>query len=152
MIYESTAADVGWDERRLRFLLARGWAGIPPFTSALLVKARRPAVRQPRRVQAGPPAQALGDPRRGLPDDDRRLPGARRADLLGAGSPRRTAKRRRRPARALVETARAAGFSRVIDVTDAFDGLDPARLAVDPTTSIPTPRAMPGSPSGSTTP
>ncbi len=32
---------------------------------------------------------------------------------------------------ALIETARSAGFTRVIDLTDAFDGLDPARLTVD---------------------
>ena len=32
---------------------------------------------------------------------------------------------------ALIETARAAGFSGLIDLTDAFDDLDPARLAVD---------------------
>ena len=35
-------------------------------------------------------------------------------------------------------------------MTDAYDGLDPAGLAVDPTTSIPTPSAMPGWPGGST--
>ncbi len=32
---------------------------------------------------------------------------------------------------ALIETARKAGFAGVIDLTDAFDDLDPARLTVD---------------------
>jgi len=32
----------------------------------------------------------------------------------------------------LVTMARSAGFSRVVDVTDAYDGLDPAGLAVEP--------------------
>ncbi len=31
----------------------------------------------------------------------------------------------------LIETARSAGFSGVIDLTGAFDGLDPTALAVD---------------------
>jgi hypothetical protein len=31
----------------------------------------------------------------------------------------------------LVETAQAVGFSSVIDLTSAYDGLDPASLAVD---------------------
>ena len=56
------------------------------------------AVREPRRLQAGTPAATLGHPGRRLPDDGRRLPGAGRADRLGAGSPRRAAKRRGRPA------------------------------------------------------
>ena len=34
--------------------------------------------------------------------------------------------------RTLLATARAAGFSRVLDASDAYDGLDPARLAVEP--------------------
>jgi hypothetical protein len=33
--------------------------------------------------------------------------------------------------RALLKTARAAGFKRLVDVTDAYDGFDPASLAVD---------------------
>ena len=30
-----------------------------------------------------------------------------------------------------MKTAQAAGFTRIVDVTDAYDGLDPAGLAVD---------------------
>jgi hypothetical protein len=32
---------------------------------------------------------------------------------------------------ALIETARAAGFTQIVDLSNAFDGLDPARLAAD---------------------
>jgi hypothetical protein len=31
----------------------------------------------------------------------------------------------------LIETARAAGFSLIVDLTGAFDEIDPAKLAVD---------------------
>ncbi len=34
--------------------------------------------------------------------------------------------------RTLKKTAQAAGFSQIVDVTDAYDDFDPARLAVDP--------------------
>lgn len=34
--------------------------------------------------------------------------------------------------RRLVELARAAGFTAVVDVSDAFDGSDPAALAIQP--------------------
>ena len=34
--------------------------------------------------------------------------------------------------RRLVELARAAGFTAVVDVSDAFDGSDPAALAIHP--------------------
>jgi hypothetical protein len=34
--------------------------------------------------------------------------------------------------RALVKAAKSAGFTRIIDVSDAYDGLDPAGLSVEP--------------------
>jgi hypothetical protein len=34
--------------------------------------------------------------------------------------------------RRLLDLARAAGFTAVVDVSDAFDGLDPAALAIHP--------------------
>ncbi len=41
--------------------------------------------------------------------------------------------------RALLEEARAASFSRIVDLTDAYDGLDPASLAVEPDDFHPNP-------------
>ena len=40
VIYESTAADVGWDERRLRYLLARGLGWDSPHLPRVLWQAR----------------------------------------------------------------------------------------------------------------
>ena len=98
VIYESTAADVGWDERRLRYLLARGLGWDSPIYRGVLDRAGVEPARQPRRLQAGPAAATLGHPGRRLPDDGRRLPARGRADRLGAGPPRRPAERRGRPA------------------------------------------------------
>ena len=119
VIYESTAADVGWDERRLRFLLARGLGWDSPDlprrarTSAASSRSAAPT------STSGPCGPGTGRSSRA---STRRWPptaGARRADRLGAGSPRRAAERRA-DQRALIETARAAGFSRIVDVTDAY--------------------------------
>jgi len=131
VIYESTAADVGWDERRLRFLLARGlgWdshiyhralvkAGVEPYGSPDDYKrALRPKHWD---ILAGVYQTMAADCRaRGLP-------------ILWVLVPRVGRKNARADQQALVQTALAAGFSRVIDVTDAFDGLDPSRLAIEP--------------------
>jgi len=131
VIYESTAADVGWDERRLRFLLARGLGWDSPIYHRALVKAGvepygspddyKRALR-PRHwnILAGVYQTMAADCRaRGLP-------------ILWVLVPRVGRKNDRADQRALVQTARAAGFSRVIDVTDAFDDLDPSRLAIEP--------------------
>ena len=67
VICESTEADVGWDERRLRYVLARG----PGLRLAALPRGagrrRGPAGLEPRRVQARAAAAPPGDPGRGLP-------------------------------------------------------------------------------------
>ena len=83
VIYESTAADVGWDERRLRYLLARGmaWdspiyharAGTKPVSSGWAVPTITSALTAP----------PLGNPGGRLPDDGRRVPRAGRADHSG---------------------------------------------------------------------
>ena len=99
VIYESTAADVGWDERRLRFLLARGLGWDCPIYRTALETAGVASVSEPRPVQASPSTQALGDPLRRVPLHDGRLPRPRRADLLGTGSPGRRQRRRRDQAR-----------------------------------------------------
>ena len=45
VIYESTAADVGWDERRLRYLLARGIGWDSPVYRQVLERSRGRAAR-----------------------------------------------------------------------------------------------------------
>ena len=130
VIYESNAADVGWDERRLRFLLARGIGWDSPIYHLALERA--------------------GIERSLSPDDYKRALRPRHWDILGNVYQTMAADcqsrgvpiiwillpRVGRPGdhdeeRALAQTARAAGVSRVVDVTDAYAGLDPARLAVD---------------------
>ena len=74
VIYESTAADVGWDERRLRYLLARGLAWDSPIYQQRSRKSGGRAAGQSRRLQARLTAATLGNPGGRLPDDGRRLP------------------------------------------------------------------------------
>ncbi len=131
VICESTAADVGWDERRLRFLLARGLAWDSPiYQQALVSSGVKPL---------------------GSPDDYKRTLRPRHWEILGGvyatmardcqergvpiiwvliprvGRPGDAAEKR-----ALLQTARAAGFSCVVDATGAYDGFEAARLAVSP--------------------
>jgi hypothetical protein len=131
VISESTAADVGWDERRLRYLLARGLAWDSPVYRAVLEQA--------------------GLERLLSPDDYRRALRPRHWEILAGVYqtmaaecsergvpivwvviPRVGRKSEIADQPVLCETARAAGFSRIVDATDAFDGVDPARLALDP--------------------
>jgi hypothetical protein len=130
IIVESTAADVGWDERRLRYLLARGLGWDSPVYKQAIERA--------------------GVNRDGSPDDYKRALRPRHRDILegvyramAADCERRDVPiiwvlvpRVGRPGdaaehRALKDAARAAGLSRIVDVTDAYDGIDPAGLAVD---------------------
>ena len=71
VIYESTASDVGWDERRLRYLLARGIGWDSPVYHAVLERVAGRAAWQSRRLQACPAAATLGHPGGRLPDDGR---------------------------------------------------------------------------------
>jgi len=131
VICESTAADVGWDERRLRFLLARGLGWDSP-------------IYHPTLVSAG--VEPLGSP-----DDYKRALQPRHWEILGAVYAKMAEDCRNRGVpiiwvliprvgrasdapdqRALLQTARDAGFARVVEVTGAYDGLDAASLAVSP--------------------
>jgi hypothetical protein len=131
VVYESTASDVGWDERRLRYLLARGIGWDSAVYRGVLERSR---------VE-----------RFGSPDDYKRALRPRHweilegvyqtmvADCRTAGVPiiwvlvPRVGRPNDGPdQRALVKAAKSAGFTRIIDVSDAYDGLDPAGLSVEP--------------------
>jgi hypothetical protein len=131
VIYESTASDVGWDERRLRYLLARGIGWDSAVYRGVLERSR---------VE-----------RFGSPDDYKRALRPRHweilegvyqtmvADCRTAGVPiiwvlvPRVGRPNDGPdQRALAKAAKSAGFTRIIDVSDAYDGLDPAGLSVEP--------------------
>jgi hypothetical protein len=130
VIYESTASDVGWDERRLRYLLARGIGWDSPVYRAAL--------------------ERFGVARLGSPDDYKRALRPRHWEILAGVYQTMAAECRSmgvpiiwvlvprvgRPndgpdERALVKTAQAAGFTRIVNVTDAYLGLDPVSLAVE---------------------
>jgi hypothetical protein len=131
VLCESTEADIGWDERRLRYLLARGLAWDSPiYRKALTAADVQPHWNPGQYKQALQPRhwEILAGVYRAMVADCR----ARGVPILWVLIPR--VGRPNDPAghRALVETARAAGFSRVLDATDAYHGLDPAQLAVEP--------------------
>ena len=131
VIFESTLADAGWDERRLRVLLplGKGWdsplyrdilarAGarpggdaeaykhiLRPWRSELLASVYRTVVADCR--SAGVPCVWLLVPRVGKVaslEDRRRM----------------------------IDQARAAGVTTIVDLSDAYDGLDPRTLAIGP--------------------
>ncbi len=131
VICEATEADVGWDERRLRYVLARGFgfdsplyrpaleaAGVAPGWSPEEYKhALQPYHRE---VLAGAyRAMAADAAARGVPVVWVLIP--------RVGRPTDPAQRG-----ALLAMARAAGFARVVDASDAYEGQDPVRLAVEP--------------------
>ena len=131
VIYEATEADVGWDERRLRFVLSRGQGFDSPLYREALDSAGVASGWSPEQYK-----HALHPYRREI------LAGVYRAMAADAGTqgvpviwvliPRVGQPTDRSHRDALLAMARAAGFARVVDVSDAYDGLDPARLAVEP--------------------
>jgi hypothetical protein len=131
VICEATEADIGWDERRLRYVLARGQGFDSPLYRAALDSAGVVPGWSPEQYK-----HALQPYHREI------LAGAYRAmasDGTGRGVPIVWVliPRVGRPSdpaqhQAILAMARAAGFARVVDATDAYDGLNAARLAVEP--------------------
>jgi hypothetical protein len=133
VLFESTPADPGWDERRLRNLLARGLGRDAPVYREVLDAARVPhkpgldtevykGWLKPLRWEllAGVYRAVVADCRsRGVPAIWVLIP--------RVGTPVEPAERKK-----LIDLARASGFSVVLDVTDAYDGLDPSELEVSP--------------------
>ncbi len=131
IIYSATEADIGWDERRLRFVLSRGMGFDSPLYREALDSAGVASGWSPEQYK-----HALHPYRREI------LEGAYRAMAADAGThgvpviwvliPRVGQPTDRSHRDALLAMARAAGFARVVNMSDAFDGMDPARLAVEP--------------------
>jgi lysophospholipase L1-like esterase len=131
LLYQATAADLGWDERRLRFLIPRGVArddalyretldraGVTDTSNSDAIKAQLRPLRQ--EILAGAYRTIVQEAHQHglpilwilLPRVGRELDAQERATLLSL--------------------ARQAGFDRVIDLSDAFDGLSPNQLAISP--------------------
>ena len=131
VICESTEADVGWDERRLRYVLARGQGFDSPLYRDVLAAAGVAPGWSPdeykhalhpyhREVLAGAyRAMAADGAARGVPIIWVLIP--------RVGKPTDPAQHD-----AILAMARSAGFAHVVNASDAYDGLDPARLAVEP--------------------
>jgi len=131
IICEATEADLGWDERRLRYLLARGLgfdsplyraaldaAGVAPGWNPEQYKlALRPYHREILACAYG--AMTAEASARGVPIIWVLIP--------RVGRPIDPAQHE-----ALLAMAGAAGFTRIVDASDAYDGMDPTRLAVEP--------------------
>jgi hypothetical protein len=131
VLFEATPADIGWDQRRLSELLPRGigWDS-PLFGDVLARSGIRPGATSAEYLQSLAPyrwelleavyrAVAADCRARGVPCLWVLIPRVGR--VVGATQHRR-----------LVGLARAAGFTEVVDVSDAFDGSDPAALAIHP--------------------
>lgn len=131
VVYEATPADLGWDEHRLRGLLPRGlgWEA-PQYREAL--------------EQSGAPRgetfdfykQILSRYRWAILENVYRaiVAGCRSREvpvvwvlIPRVGSAPDEANRQR-----LISLARKTGFSRIIDLSDVFIGLDPSDLAIAP--------------------
>jgi lysophospholipase L1-like esterase len=131
VLFESTLADAGWDERRLRGLLPRGagWDA-PVYRDALAASGARPG-------------QSVETYKRALrPYRDAFFAGVYRTVVADCrahkvpcvlilvprvGKTALTAERIH-----VLQVAQAAGFTHVIDLTDAYEGIDPTTLAIGP--------------------
>ncbi len=129
VFFEATAADIGWDARRLAELLPRGIGWDAPIYGGVLRSIRLPAAAtadayrtrlEPLRwrlLEAAYRAIAADCRARGVPCVWILIPRVGRA-VPAADHDR------------LVALARDAGFTAIVDVSDAFDGHDPADLAL----------------------
>ena len=131
VLFEATPADAGWDERRLRGLLARGVGfDAPVYRDVLRAAGVRPgldeavyrAALKPYRkaILEGVYLAAAADCRaRGVPVVLVLVPRVGKAIEPSERS-------------GMLVLARAAGFTAAIDACDAYDGADPRDLAVGP--------------------
>jgi lysophospholipase L1-like esterase len=138
VICEATEADIGWDERRLRYILARGLGfDSPLYRPVLDVAGVAPGWSPEQYKQALQPyhREILAGAYRAMAAEA----AARGVPIIWVMIPR--VGRPTDPAQhdALLALARAAGFARVVDAVDAYDGLDPTRLAVEPDDFHPNP-------------
>jgi hypothetical protein len=131
VVFQGSPADFGWDDRKLRSLLPKGvgW-DVASYQEAFQLARIQPggdedsyknALRPHREaILAGVYRTVANDCRsRGVPSVWLLLP------RVGKTTPRADRDR-------LVALARSAGFSKIVDLSDAFDGLDPAPLAIGP--------------------
>jgi hypothetical protein len=131
IVYESTQADASWDERRLRGLLPRGigWDS-PLYRDTLARTGARPGgtMEEYKRVLRPHRWEFVAGVYRTIAADCRR----RDVPIVWVLVPRVGKAADRDDLQRLTTLARSAGFSAVIDLSDAYDGLDPTSLAIGP--------------------
>jgi hypothetical protein len=131
VICESTEADLGWDERRLRYVLARGQGfGSPLYRDVLADSGVEPGWSPDEYKHALHPhhREVLAGAYRAMAADG----AARGVPIVWVLIPRVGQPSDPAQHDAIRAMARSAGFAHVVDASDAYDGLDPARLAVVP--------------------
>jgi lysophospholipase L1-like esterase len=131
VLYESTLADAGWDERRLRGLLPRGigWDAAV-YREALIASAAQPgqtAETYKRVLRPYRDAFFTGVYRTVVADCKAHNVPCVLILVPRVGKAALTAERNH-----VLAAAQAAGFTQVIDLTDAYEGIDPATLAIGP--------------------
>jgi hypothetical protein len=131
VVFQGSPADFGWDDRKLRSLLPKGigW-DIASYQDAFkLAKIQPGGDENHYRDALRPHREAILEGVYRTVVDDCRSRGVVSVWLLlpRVGKPSPLADRER-----LVRLARSAGFSRIVDLSDAFDGLDPVGLAIGP--------------------
>ncbi len=131
LIYEATLADMGWDERRLRGLLPRGIGWDVPFYRDILVKAKA----QPggtmdsyKKVLKPFRGEFLANVYRSITAECQ----ARGIPCIWILVPRVGKPTDPNEQRRLIDVARNSGFTKIIDLSDAYQGLDPKELAISP--------------------
>jgi GDSL-like Lipase/Acylhydrolase family len=131
VIYEATAADVGWDERRLRYLLARGLGWDSPLYRPALLRAQVAPLLSPddyKRALRPLHWEILAGVYRAMVDDCR----SRGVPLVWVLVPRVGRASDAALHAALAQIASDAGFSYIFDATDAYDGAQASELAIGP--------------------
>jgi lysophospholipase L1-like esterase len=131
VFYEATPADSGWDERRLRGLLARGIGADAPVYRQTLAHCGVRAfgdVEENKRKLRPYRHEILGGVYRTIAEDCRR----RGVVSIWVLVPRVGKPADRAEARELIALAKAARFQVVLDLSSAYDGIDPKCLAIGP--------------------
>jgi lysophospholipase L1-like esterase len=131
VIVQATAADLDWDARRLRRLLSAGYGWeIPIYRDAINAAGLEPGASAASIKQGleGQQFRILSDVYRAIGEDCRR----RGVPVVWVLLPRVGRSLDATERESLVQLAGASGFDPVLDLSDAFDGLDPAALAIGP--------------------
>jgi hypothetical protein len=131
VIFQGSPADFGWDDRKLRSLLPKGigW-DVAAYQEAFRLARIQPGGDEDSYKNALRPhreAILLGVYRTVAKDCRARGVASVWLLLPRVGKITPPSDRQR-----LVELAKLAGFSRIVDLSDTFDGLDPSKLAIGP--------------------